>query len=419
MRLFYPLRTTEDVLLLAEAEKLKRFLVDKGKQCLHRPSGLLPRPYVTPTFGITAGADDKAAVSERSTVGHYLQMYDWDSCLFSQAAHRIGHPELAESVVTNFISQMQKDGYIPRTISPARIWDAGDQCKPFLCQSLLSQNKPSVSPELVRKLAAYLSYFDKYRKDRSGLYRWRNVLESGVDNNYALLAPEEAAKDENSGVGSFPDGRLLAVDLNSYLVAEFLAFSKLAQTAGEHKLAADYDRKARILMGLIEDLLWNPQLSMYCNAFPQSHAHVKIRAWTGLVPVLLGFARKDRAAEVIERNIMSPRQFLQPAGLASVAGSERLFNNAQRGLYGRVVVSNWQGPVWVLPNAFAARGLKHYNYNNDAEILALRTVSTLSNDLEATGTLHENYNAETGSALWAPNFMSWNILALELIDFLQ
>jgi hypothetical protein len=30
--------------------------------------------------------------------------------------------------------------------------------------------------------------------------------------------------------------------------------------------------------------------------------------------------------------------------------------------------------------------------------------------------LYENYNAETGEPLWAPKFMSWNALALELID---
>src|SRR5437868_11765205 len=107
-----------------------------GEKCLHRPSGLLPRPYVTPTFGITAGADDKSDLPERSRIGHYLQMYDWDACFFSQAADRVGHAELAEDVVNNFLDQMQDGGYIPRTISPARIWDAGDQCKPFLCQSL-------------------------------------------------------------------------------------------------------------------------------------------------------------------------------------------------------------------------------------------------------------------------------------------
>jgi putative isomerase len=406
--------------LIAEAEELKRFLTEKAQNCLHRPSGLLSRTYVTPTFGVVAGGDDESDVSERSTVGHYLQMYDWDSCFFSQGADRIGHPDLAESVVTNFVSQMQENGYIPRTISPARIWDAGDQCKPFLCQSLLLQrDKPNVTKELVQKLAKYLGYFDKARMDKSGLYHWRNVLESGVDNNYALLAPSEAAKDENFEVGRFPDGQLLAVDLNSYLVAEFMAFSKLAQIAGEQALSEEYNRKAKELMRKIEEVLWDAELGMYCNAYPNTYDHVKLRAWTGLTPVLMGFAPKDRAAQVIERSIMNDEHFFRPAGLASVAVSERLCQNAERGLYGRVIVSNWQGPVWVLPNVLAARGLMHYNYNGEAEMLALRMVTTMAKDLEKSGTLHENYNAETGCALWAPNFMSWNFLALELIDLLQ
>ncbi len=33
--------------------------------------------------------------------------------------------------------------------------------------------------------------------------------------------------------------------------------------------------------------------------------------------------------------------------------------------------------------------------------------------------MYENYNAHTGEALWAPQFMSWNSLCLELIDFVE
>jgi hypothetical protein len=38
-------------------------------------------------------------------------------------------------------------------------------------------------------------------------------------------------------------------------------------------------------------------------------------------------------------------------------------------------------------------------------------------DLDKNKTLHENYDAETGAPLWAPDFMSWNALAVELIDY--
>ena len=38
----------------------------------------------------------------------------------------------------------------------------------------------------------------------------------------------------------------------------------------------------------------------------------------------------------------------------------------------------------------------------------------LDRDIEATGGMHENYDAETGIGLWSPNFGSWNLLAARM-----
>ncbi len=74
--------------------------------------------------------------------------------------------------------------------------------------------------------------------------------------------------------------------------------------------------------------------------------------------------------------------------------------------------------MWILPNALSARCLIKHGFKKQAREIAGRVVATMCGGLESTGTLFENYNAETGQPLWAPQFMSWNILALELIDIL-
>jgi len=406
--------------------KLKGFIIEKARLCLHNPEDKLKFPYVTPSFEVEAGADDKADVPARSLSGHYLQMYDWDACFFSQASHRAKLDYLAVPVIENFLSFQNSDGYIPRTISPHRIWDGYDLAKPFLAQTLahyLTQEASEVHKEIlanyIQRLASYLNYFDESRLDKSGLYHWRNVLESGVDNNLCLLAPGEAAKDENNAVGNFPDGQLLACDLNSYLVSEFLAFSKLANLCGNSDLSQQYEKKAAQLTESIESYLWNEELNIYCNFDPSAGKQIEIRCWTGLTPVLFSVANPERTQQVIETNILHEEHFLRPAGIASVAASEPLYNQAKRGLYGSVIVSNWQGPMWVLPNALAVRCLVKYGYQKQAEDISFRVVNTMSKNLTDTGTLFENYNAETGQPLWAPDFMSWNILALELIEILE
>lgn len=408
----------------ADIKLLRNHLLEGAAQCVHPAEGALRHRYVTPTAAVKPGGDDDAAVPERSTIGHYLQMYDWDACFFSQVAHTVSDLSgrfggLALEVVKNFLLFQEADGYVPRTISPQRIWDKGDQCKPFLCQTLVITNNTQVDQTMLEGLDRYLQYFVKTRRDERGLFRWRNVLESGVDNNLALLAPGEAAKDENFDHTVFPDGQLLACDLSAYLFAEFFCFAKIARASGNETLASHYDEMSRNLRSAIDEHLWNPALSLYCNLHPSSGEFVSSRCWTGLVPVLVGGANEQRAEEVIERNLLNEEHFFRPAGIPSVAASERLYNQARRGLYGRVMVSNWQGPVWVLTNGMVVRCLLRLGMQDKARAIASRLINTLILDLKTTGTLHENYNAETSAALFAPNFMSWNIMALEMLPLLE
>lgn len=408
----------------AQAKKLKSFFLEKAKSCIHEPKGMLKHRFVTPSYDVVAGADDTSEISDRSLTGHYLQMYDWDACFFAQASVKAGIEGLSKDVVENFLSLQEGDGHIPRTVSPSRIWDNGDQCKPFLAQTLLFAAENGSKAALIENrhlegLDCYLKYFDAKRKHESGLYFWRNVLESGVDDNLALLYPLEAAKGENEDIANFPDGRLLAADLNAYLVAEFRAMTKLARMAGLQKMSNEYDAKATELAERIDSLLWSKEDSIYYNYDPKTKEHCRLRAWTGLCPVIMGTTGKARAQEVIDKNIMSDEHFFRKAGIASVAASEPLYNQAKRGLYGRVICSNWQGPMWVLPNGLIVRALLREGLNAQAQRIAERVINTLASGFESKGTLYENYHADTGEPLFAPQFMSWNSLCLELLEVLE
>ncbi|CAN5373803.1 hypothetical protein BH11CYA1_BH11CYA1_42590 [soil metagenome] len=416
-----------------ELQKLRSFFIEYAPTCVHQAEGLLKYRYTTPTYAesagsVKAGGDDQAAVPERSLTGHYLQMYDWDACFFAQAAHLTGLPNLKGlglDVVANFLSLKEATGQIPRTISPQRIWDKGDQCKPFLAQTLWAEFKTAAPTEqdqighFLDDLDCYLKFFQRERKKQFGLYHWRNVLESGVDDNLALIAPREAAKDEDDSVGKFPDGAILASDLSSYIAREFLCFADFCAHFKRTKLEAEYRSEAKALIEAIESKLWNDRLSMYCNYNPIDKNAVELRSWTGMAPVLMDIASEEHRERVIRDNILNSDHFLRNHGLASHAISEPLANQQRRGLYGRAIVSNWQGPVWILPNALAVRILNKYGYKEEAREISARVVKTLLASLSNYNTLFENYDADTGKGLWAPQFMSWNILALELIQTLE
>jgi hypothetical protein len=398
-------------------ESVSKFIKEKAQLCWHQPQGQLSYPYVTPTYGVVPGSDDNSGIPERSATGHYLQMYDWDACFFSQGASRAGLEGVAGAVVGNFLQLQGEDGYIPRTVSPGRIWDGDDHCKPFLAQTFkLDADAAQMSGEYLPKLAKYLRYFQKHRMQAHNLCAWRNVLESGVDDNLALLAPQEAARGENESPGQFPDGMLLACDLNAYLIVECQAYCDLVDLYGQPAEKKEFTVWIEQMKEAMESRLWNEQLGLYCNLHAAAGEQIAIRSWTGLLPALLGICHAERIEQVIERNILQDEHFLRPFGLASMAASEPLYNQAKRGLYGQVIVSNWQGPMWTLPNTLAARCLKKYGYENQARNLAQRVLAAVSQGLKEYGTLFENYHAETGQPLWAPNFMSWNILCLELAE---
>jgi putative isomerase len=60
--------------------------------------------------------------------------------------------------------------------------------------------------------------------------------------------------------------------------------------------------------------------------------------------------------------------------------------------------------------------LLRYGYPEPALETAVRVVRLCLDDLEWNGMMHENYDAETGAPLAAPDFVSWNLLAAQMID---
>jgi putative isomerase len=77
--------------------------------------------------------------------------------------------------------------------------------------------------------------------------------------------------------------------------------------------------------------------------------------------------------------------------------------------------SNWLGPVWIIVNYFAWKGLARYGFKREADELADKTLALLAGDLQRNGSLNEYYHPDTGEALSHKGFIDWNLLVLEMI----
>ena len=75
--------------------------------------------------------------------------------------------------------------------------------------------------------------------------------------------------------------------------------------------------------------------------------------------------------------------------------------------------------MWGLSTFLTAYAMSRYGYKNEALDTARRLIRTYAADIEQNGCVHEFYHGETGQPLMRPYFMSWNVLALRVIDDIE
>lgn len=389
--------------LYEHIEQLKEHVV-------REPKGLLAHRYIIPSA-------PKGETTSRQE-GVYLQQYDWDSFFEGIALAYDGGDRASafRDAMKNFLDYTTVAGFTPRTISPEKFWDFPDQMKPFLAQGCLFASRAVddfswLEGDYYERLLATFHYWDANRRGGHGLYMWRSSLESGVDNNATTV--------------NTPDFYAESVDVNSYLVREYLAMSELARALGRERDAATFGRRAEELARRINVVLWDDEDECYYDVVSVSDEpfeRIRIKSWTCLTPLWAGAAPEDRAKRLVERHVLDPKAFWGEYGVPSLARDERLYNQAKRATLfidvekRRWEVSNWQGPVWVIANWQVMHGLLRYGYRAEALELAQKITGLLARDIAENGGMHENYDAETGRGLWAENFGSWNMLAARMLE---
>lgn len=371
-------------------------------------------------------------------------VWDWDTYwsvygLISYAKHKkdeeftrklIKH---AKGNVYNFLDHQLEDGYIPMMIEVAD-WPEPylnikhkegilmNMHKPFLCRQIGLISEFAGDYGWIREYLTQLKkYFECYKKnyyfESCGLYAWCDDIMIGMDNDPATF-----------GRPKFSTANLF---LNSFMVMEFEAFAGiLTKLNGDKELIACFREEARSLITAIQSECWDKRDAFFYSAdvdirtrkFEWFHQGlgvfwktlpIKIRAWSGFLPMLAGFATSEQAEQLV-RHAKDENTFYSPYGIASLAKDEKMFdlsvtNNP----------SNWLGPIWLVVNYAVFKGMLNYGYYDEARDLCSRTLLLLGTDLKKTGCMHEYYDPFTGEPIMNGGFINWNILALNMVDELK
>lgn len=127
-----------------------------------------------------------------------------------------------------------------------------------------------------------------------------------------------------------------------------------------------------------------------------------------------GIATEEQAQRMVKENLLDEKAFWAKGGVRSLSKYEKMYVVKKSGN-----PSCWLGPIWGIANYMVFRGLLQYGFTEEATILAQRTVDMFEKDLAQCGQLHEYYEPETAEPVHNMGFQSWNLLAVNMQDWLN
>lgn len=293
--------------------------------------------------------------------------------------------------------------------------------KPFLCQQivLISDfiDDYSWCSQYFENLEKYFECYDNnYYFENCGLYVWCDDIMIGMDNDPATFGR--------------PKFSTANIYLNSFMCMELDAMVKICGIFGKEERVAYYKEKKEKLVEAIQSECWDKRDQFFYSVdvdiktrkFDWFHEGlgvfwktlpIKVRVWSGFIPMYAGFATKGQAKEMV-RHIFDEETFASPYGVTTLAKDEKMFdlsvtNNP----------SNWLGPIWLVANYIVFKGLLNYGYREEAEKICEGTLLLLGKDLEKAGSLHEYYDPFDGHPIMNAGFINWNVLALNMADELN
>ncbi len=351
--------------------------------------------------------------------GYYGQMWDWDGFFIGCHLASRGKAEARHLRwwAENFAAAVDDEGYVAGCITPAgpRPLFGRFAMKPFLSQGVLLAARGLDDWSWVEPLFPQLEKVSAYREKtqfdpRSGLFFWDNAMQSGADNNVALTNdPQDRSA-------------ILAADVNAFARREYAALSRLAAGIGKSEEAELYRQKAAKLGAALLDRLWFEDDLSFFNIRRDSGAPLKRLTSSNFVPLMDTLLPAADGRRMIGRHLWSEDHMRSRFGLRTLSKRDPEYNNRN------VIVpcSNWQGPVWPIANFLYFLGLRNYGFEAEALDLAIRLGRLLLADIRACGSMHENYDAETGRPL-APTaeqspggvftgFVGWNLLVQNMLE---
>jgi glycogen debranching enzyme len=237
------------------------------------------------------------------------------------------------------------------------------------------------------------------------------------DAHTAVAAAWESGMDDSPMYDGIPfdpaTGRFKIQDvgLNGLYVADCRALADIADVIGRGAEAAELRLRADQFAGEME-ALWSPSAGLYLNKRTDTGALSARRSPTLFYPLIGRVPSPDRAAEMVDRHLMNPKEFGGPYGLPSIARDDPAFPRQHY----------WKGAVWPPLNFLVYLGLRNYELPAARRELAAKSMGIFLGEWRRKGYISENYSALDGTGddphLTSTPFYAWGVL-MGLMGFIE
>ncbi len=392
-------------------ELIRNYAENSYRRMFREPLGALKYPFIVPG------------------VAYARELWDWDSWLTNIALVSIAKEDISDyerGCVLNFLEDMDPDGRMSIDITPEGRIPLFESMKnihkPCIAQHALFISEHLDDFEWIRpyyeRLELFISYYRKNCLHESGLYFWLDDGAIGVDNEPCTFYR--------------PHGSSASIYLNCLMYKELEAMSSLAEKLGLPDAQKRYSELKDELLLAVRENCWDERDGFYYTfdinllpVDPNELLHsgaprtwtgliMRIGVWTGFMAMWAGIATPEQAKRMVEEHYKCDKTFHSPYGIRSLSKMEKMYTVKPSGN-----PSCWLGPIWGIANYMTFRGLVDYGFIDEARELAENTVRLFGHDLEENGDIHEYYSPETGKGVHNIGFQSWNLLVVNMLDWLK
>lgn len=330
----------------------------------------LPYPYVVPA------ADPSASFT-------FQEQYYWDS--YFTALGLVGdHQDLAEGMLENLIYLFERFGFIPNA---SRMYFMSRSQPPLLTSyiCLIHQTANKDIAWLKKRMAVAQKEYEQVWANESHPF-WHKV-DGGLSRYYDINVLHDLAEAESGWDMTTRFERkcldYLPIDLNCLLYKYETDFAWAAEQERDAKQVKYWRGLASKRKQAIERTMWHKRKGFFFDYNYVKKQQGDVWSLAGFFALWAGVATKEQASQMV-KNLS---KFEHSGGLATT--TRPLIDMS---IFGSLKVQ------WAFPNGWAPlhyivlEGLRNYGYNQEAERIARKWISTNLGWFERHGVFLEKYN---------------------------